>query len=57
MRLQLQNVAASRSGVALHKYRGSLQTIATLLREEGLTSPFKVKYPLANARSRCLTVT
>lgn len=42
MRLQLQNIASSKSGASLHKYRGSLGTIATIVREEGASAPFKV---------------
>lgn len=42
VRLQLQNIASSTTGRDLHKYRGSIQTIATIVREEGATAPFKV---------------
>lgn len=41
VRLQLQNVAASNTGLYLRKYRGSMQTIETIIREEGATAPFK----------------
>ena len=39
VRLQLQNISGP--GVA-HKYKGPLGTIATIVREEGLTAPWKV---------------
>lgn len=41
VRLQLQNIVSSTTGRDLHKYRGSIQTIATIVREEGATAPFK----------------
>ena len=41
VRLQLQNIAGSKTGLDLHKYRGSIGTIRTIIREEGATAPFK----------------
>lgn len=42
VRLQLQNIASTHSGKDLHKYRSSLQTIRTIVQEEGASAPFKV---------------
>ena len=39
VRLQLQNISGP--GV-VHKYKGPLGTLATILREEGVSAPFKV---------------
>ena len=43
VRLQLQNIAGP--GV-IHKYKGPLGTIKTIVAEEGVFAPFKVEHTL-----------
>ena len=61
VRLQLQNIANTHAGMHMHKYRGSVGTIKTIIREEGAAAPFKaLSLPTANPShlqytANCLT--